>query len=117
MGGELLEKSLEKYPLGNDQFVTMVYDSLHLQYKQNSIKVGTVSASDICKGYSPKSDSDMAKINANRAEIYLDNMQERIAKKELKDYGKGLPLWYFVDYAYYWPTRKDFEYACSRLVK
>jgi hypothetical protein len=117
MGGELLEKSLEKYPLGNDQFVTMVYDSLHLHYKKKSIEVENVAASDVCKGYSPKSDSDMAKINANRVEIYLDNMQERLTKRDLKEKGKGLPLWYFVDYTYYWSTRKDFEYACSWLVK
>lgn len=117
IGGELLEKSLVKYPLGNDMLHTMVLDSLKTINIHNPYKRENFSDQDVCEGFMPKSDSDMAKINSNRAEIYLDNMQERMAKKELKDKGKGLPLWYFMDYIYNWSTRKDFEYACSRLVK
>jgi hypothetical protein len=117
LGGELLEKSLDKFPLGNDLLYTMVYDSLKTINIHNPYKRENFSNQDVCEGFMLKSDSDMAKINSNSAEIYLDNMQERMAKKELKDKGKGLPLWYFMDYSFFWSNRKDFEYACIQLVK
>jgi tetratricopeptide (TPR) repeat protein len=117
IGGELLEKSMEKYPLGNDMLYTMVLDSLKTINIHNPYKRENFPDRDVCIGFMQKSDSEMAKINANRAEIYLDNMEERLAKMELKDKGKGLPLWYFMDYIYNWSIRKDFEFACSRLVK
>jgi tetratricopeptide (TPR) repeat protein len=117
IGGELLEKALDNHPLGNDLLYTMVYDSLNTINIHNPYKRENYADSDVCEGYSPKSDSDMVKIQRNRNDIYLDNMQERIVKKELRDKGKGLPLWYFMDYVVRWTVRKDFEYACSTLVK
>jgi tetratricopeptide (TPR) repeat protein len=117
MGGELLEKSLEKYPLGNDMLYTMVLDSLKTINIHNQYKRENFPDRDVCVGLKQKSDSEMVKINGNRAEIYLDNMQERMTKKELRDKRKGLPLWYFIEIIYAWTNEKDFEYACSRLVK
>lgn len=84
IGGELLEKSLEKFTLGNDMQYTMVLDSLKTINIHNPYKRENFPDRDVCEGFMPKSDSDMAKIHSNRQEIYMENIQERMIKRNLR---------------------------------